>query len=1099
MLFRYSKENNIDNYYCFIHKNLNSQFVDKYWVDKKKLSEELVETKSYTFISDAPGHKKIADILQSIYNIPTYQRGYRWNSKNVRKLLEDIYEEKLYENMNQQMEINLKSYGNFDALKTHVARRNENTDVLEIKDAYKYCIQPLVVMRKGRMNEYDVVDGQQRLTTIAVILSALRFCKGMYGSVHSDKIQIGIEYESRPGSERLLRFISEMEVETTEEEIRNFNSENNKFQTRIWDAFRKDNHYENNIDFEHIINSFQVAVAFFLDNMKVFKNTFGDNHLPYYCDYLQFVLLNCTEVIWYIADQVYGNQDDIDERKIFANFNTGKLPLTNAELIKAMYMNPSNYGAKDSGGAIKDRQIVISEKWDAIETELHNPDFWSFVPHPSQYDDSNKVSRYNETRIDVIFDFLVMRKWLEKNITGNYRQGVNRYIIQHKNAFLDNYHTFNEIEKWINDELQNAESSDEKREVMDKCWDEVRDIFTSLKEFYDDDGRNPEKSSKLYNLIGFYIYVNNTHKANGSYYTSYTNNGVINDVGDEVYLRIYGFLNELSRKPRKEREKYVKSEIKRQLELGSGGDIQEYLKNIRYDKNSSIAVLLLLYNIALLNKSGGIGNRFHFSKYAKQTWQREHIFAQNENYLNKSSLIVERKAALQSLAKGFDNEDIEAGLKENSYLQYINFKNNYPKDHLPFTDEDQDGNPIAVDAAVVKEYKDRYNKSTGYNKEYADALTARDQAKNLLDMYDWLDSAKIIHDEHGQYKSIKNNRFKKVLIENILKYRRDNTKFLSNIVINALDYYTENIENYLKKDQDKYVFDYERFNQNILSELQIDLKTMRNNPLAEFVSHHEEFGTAKEEFKDWINENVEGEKDNKLDVINKIIKDRYVKKLKDTLWFNLDDRNKLFDMCDEGASFQDIVNFYSALRNKTNSNRNDSSDAENDDDILDVDHEPLVYADSENEEESTSGVSAETIDDVDNIKRKFEITDQDIDYIMIAIKSHIEVISKKINLFFEEKYSSILNDQSLGNLTLLSASVNSSINNKSYFEKCTKIHQAFKRGSFIPLGTVLVFTDLYTKSINSATQWLPENRLKYFIDLTDTLGHFFDGVDVDEQ
>lgn len=269
MLFKYSKENNIDNY--FIHKNYHSQIVEKYWMDGSELSKEPVETKSYTFISDAPGHKKIADILQSVYNIPTYQRGYRWNGKNVRKLLEDIYEEKFYENMNQQMEINLKNSGNFDTLKRHVAKRNDDTDDLEIKDAYKYCIQSLVVMRKGRMNEYDVVDGQQRLTTIAVILSALIFCKEMYGSVHSDKLGIGIKYESRSVNEELLHFISKMKVKTTEEEIRNFSSKNNIFQIRIWDAFRKDNPYENNIDFEHIINSFQAAVAFFLDNMKGFK------------------------------------------------------------------------------------------------------------------------------------------------------------------------------------------------------------------------------------------------------------------------------------------------------------------------------------------------------------------------------------------------------------------------------------------------------------------------------------------------------------------------------------------------------------------------------------------------------------------------------------------------------------------------------------------------------------------------------------------------------------------------------------------------------------------------------------------------------------
>jgi hypothetical protein len=1094
MLFKYSEKNNTDKQYCFMHENYDGSINDTYFVERNELSEEPVVTKSYTFISDAPGHLKINDILQGIYKIPTYQRGYRWNSKNVCKLLEDIYEDKLYENMGRKIEMNIKKSGKFDSLKRHVARRDEDSDDLEIIDSYKYCIQPLVVMRKGRVNEYDVVDGQQRLTTIAVILSALKFCERMYGGGQSNEPEVQIEYESRPGSQEILRFISNIKLDITEEEIKDCSKENNKFKLRIWDAFQQEYNYGKNIDFEHIINSFQVSVTFFLDKMQDFKVAFGEDQLAQYCNYLQFVLLNCTEVIWYIADQAHGEQETIDERKIFANFNTGKLPLTNAELIKAMFMNPSNYGVKDSGSAVKDRQIVIAEKWDVIETELHNPDFWSFVPHPIQYDDNTRVSKYSDTRIDVIFDFLVMRKWIEKNSTGNYRYDVECYIVQHKGVLMDNYHTFNEIERWITDELHHAETPEIKREVMDKCWNEVRDIFTSLKEFYDDDGRNLENSSKLYNLIGFYIYANNTRKNNGIYYTSYKNNGVTNHVGDDAYLRIYGFLNELSKKPRSEREKRVKMEIQKFLELSSGQDIQEHLKRIRYDdkNSSSIAILLLLYNIAILNKSGGIGNRFHFSNYAKQTWQREHIFAQDENYLKDNKLIVERKAALQSLAKGVDNENIIAGLKENSFLQYINFKNNYALDHIPITEKDKEFNPISVDMSDVREYKKRNSSEIGYPKEYADALTARDQAKMLLDMYDWLKTAEAIHDEYCHYKLLGNDRLRASLVEKIHKYRKDNTTFFKNIGINALSYLNENIENYIKKGQNSYVFDQLRFNQNVLEKLQIDLQNIKNNPLTEFVSHKENIEVAKKDFTDWLSEVVEGETIGKLDSVNKLIQARYIKKLKEILWFNLDDRNKLFDMCDEGVNSQDLMNFYSTLRNKMNNNASDSFENENDDDIPDYD-EVL------NEDESIPEDSSKKNDNINKIKGEFEIYEPNIDYIMIAIKSQIENMSTKIDVFFERKYSYILNDHSMGNLTLLSSRINSSIKNKSYFEKCNEVYREFKKGSFIPLGTVLVFTDLYTKSLNSATQWLPESRLKYFKDLTDTLSHFFNGVEADER
>ncbi len=498
----------------------------------------------------------------------------------------------------------------FQYLKEHVEENKK------IKEKYKYCIQPLVVMRKGRRNVYDVVDGQQRITTITIILSALKLCKSIYGSTEQQKIPIQISYASRPGSKDLLQFLWDMEADKSEEEIKYFNQ--NDFHEWIWDEFRKRNDFKRNIDFDHIINAFRESVDFFLAIMQDFRQEFGKSRLMEYIDYLQFVLLKCTEVIWYIADPDYSEQVSINERKIFANFNTGKLPLTNAELIKAMFMNPSNYG---EGGKISDRQIVIAEKWDAIETALHHPDFWSFVPHPGQYDYTGNLIQYKETRIDIIFDFLVMRKWLGKNRSGNYRNDISHYIQQYKQASLDPYHTFNQIEKWIETELFGATSPEAKRDVMDKYWNEVREIYTSIREFYDDDGRNSENSSKQYNLIGFYIYACNTRKGDGTFYTSYKNNNVINDVGKYVYLSIFGFLNLLAQTHRNTREKLVKEEIKELLGIQKGKEIPVFLREISYDKNNSpIAILLLLYNIALLNASGGVGNRFHFSSYAMMTW-----------------------------------------------------------------------------------------------------------------------------------------------------------------------------------------------------------------------------------------------------------------------------------------------------------------------------------------------------------------------------------------------------------------------------------------------------------------------------------------------
>ena len=77
--------------------------------------------------------KRIEDLKGLKFNVPSYQRGYRWNEHEVTTLLEDLY--------------------------TH---SKQNRD-------YKYCLQPLIV-KKVSDNTYDVVDGQQRLTTIFIFL-----------------------------------------------------------------------------------------------------------------------------------------------------------------------------------------------------------------------------------------------------------------------------------------------------------------------------------------------------------------------------------------------------------------------------------------------------------------------------------------------------------------------------------------------------------------------------------------------------------------------------------------------------------------------------------------------------------------------------------------------------------------------------------------------------------------------------------------------------------------------------------------------------------------------------------------------------------------
>jgi CRISPR/Cas system endoribonuclease Cas6 (RAMP superfamily) len=97
------------------------------------------------------GLKSVSEILGMNFFIPSYQRGYRWDKQQVEDLLDDIY--------------------------TFATKKKETEKEF-------YCLQPIVVKKlkdeEKAINNldnskewYEVIDGQQRLTTIRIILSYL--------------------------------------------------------------------------------------------------------------------------------------------------------------------------------------------------------------------------------------------------------------------------------------------------------------------------------------------------------------------------------------------------------------------------------------------------------------------------------------------------------------------------------------------------------------------------------------------------------------------------------------------------------------------------------------------------------------------------------------------------------------------------------------------------------------------------------------------------------------------------------------------------------------------------------------------------------------
>lgn len=314
----------------------------------------------------------VCDILKEKFFIPSYQRGYRWTKEQVTKLLEDIEEFRLKKSIEQN------SF---------------------------YCLQPIVVAKRGE--EWEVLDGQQRLTTIHIILKVLEnYVDGNYS----------LRYETRDQSRMFLENLEEKTMEEAEE----------------------------NIDYFHIFNAYHTIVEWF-DGSKQKMNKFA------------MILTNddnedkSVKFIWYdVSNEKESEKNAID---IFTRINIGKISLTNAELIKALFLK-QEIGYEDSESH---KQYKLATEWDYIEKRLHDDSFWYFI-----YNDTNKLTY--ETRIEYILD-----------------------LISEKDEHQEFYFTFNHFYNLIQDSKVEAE----------KQWLKIKDYVQFLEEWYE--------HREYYHLIGFLI------------------------------------------------------------------------------------------------------------------------------------------------------------------------------------------------------------------------------------------------------------------------------------------------------------------------------------------------------------------------------------------------------------------------------------------------------------------------------------------------------------------------------------------------------------------------------------------------------------------
>ena len=213
-----------------------------------------------------------------------------------------------------------------------------------------YYLQPVVVKWRADRGAWELVDGQQRLTTLFLIFQYMKD-PARRGSAGAD---YELEYETRPGSAGFLHN-RPRELAPT------------------------------NIDFHHIWKAYVSIDAWFKAHGSRAEHAAGRIY-----DYL----LDPDEkrgvkVIWYEAPE------SLDSIELFTRLNVGRIALTDAELVKALLLSQSKARPGHS-----DHSDQIAAQWDVIERELREPEVWAFV---------TKKPEGEATHIELLLDTLADR------------------------------------------------------------------------------------------------------------------------------------------------------------------------------------------------------------------------------------------------------------------------------------------------------------------------------------------------------------------------------------------------------------------------------------------------------------------------------------------------------------------------------------------------------------------------------------------------------------------------------------------------------------------------------------------------------------------
>ena len=342
--------------------------------------------------------------------IPSQQRGYRWRVRNVLELVEDLLDFK-------------KSESNV------------------------YCMQPLAVVKEDK-NRFQVLDGQQRLTTLYLLILALGGTPGYQ-----------FEFERDKGSKRSkllenIRGLSEID--------------------------------ESTIDNYHITKAYTILDALFNHKdtndkeNKMFYNRLRENLNEENKNWLRWLLLHDEKSIPAGNEEIKWRSKTLqfiwyettgDPHKVFRNLNSGKIELGNADLIKALLLS-------ESSGIDKKRRMIIALQFERIMFQMRDDRFWHMLQR-CEYERRG----YTMSPVKPI-------------------DGTNKVMLQNRIDLIFNIAMGVSLGKYQGDALASFRAFYDKREELDRQWTKTYQLFLKLVGLYND--------PYTYHYAGFLTYCQGT-------------------------------------------------------------------------------------------------------------------------------------------------------------------------------------------------------------------------------------------------------------------------------------------------------------------------------------------------------------------------------------------------------------------------------------------------------------------------------------------------------------------------------------------------------------------------------------------------------------